>query len=333
MSDPRPVDQERLWRVLRAAEPPDGAAERVREQVEGSLERRPRRRVAIAVSVAVAAAAAALLVAVRGGDVEIRPAPRVVSAASARQDGRTIVAGQSLGSGAVQVAGGGNLRIALDRAEVAVAGPAAVELGPRGLFVREGRVEIRGVTRVAGPACEAEVSGRAAVEVQRSHVQVTVFAGSASVAKSQVACTVIDLTRPGSGQTQSAPPAPETGAGAGRTQSAQPAGAPATAGALSAPPADPASPPADTALAGQVDAYWAAERLRASDPAAALARFEALQARWPRSPLRPEIDLAIIDLHVQLGRTDAARARARQFLRRYPDSPRRDDVRRIEMRQ
>ncbi len=207
-----------------------------------------------------------------------------------------------------------------------------MELRPRGLFVSEGRVEVRGSTRVAGPGCEAEVSGRATVEVQESRVQVTVFAGSASVVESQVSCSVIDLSRPavdkGSGVEKSpgAEKRPGVDKGPGDSSGSSAAIAPAGAPAKNAAPARP-----DDALARQVDAYWAADRLRSNDPAGALARFEALQSAWPGSPLRPEIDLAIIDLLVRLDRIEAARARAREFLRRYPESPRRDDVRRIEM--
>ncbi len=350
MSEPRPADQERLWRVLRAADPPHAAAERVRERVEAALHRRPRRRAAIAVSVA-AAAVAALLFSVRERDHREK-APRVVSVESARQNGRDVVAGQPLAKGAVQVAPAGHLRIALEGAELDVAGPAAVELRPRALYVSEGRVEVRGSTRVSGPGCEAEVSGRAAVEVQSSRVQVTVFAGSASVTESQDSCSVIDLSRSGvdkgtgvdKGSRVNKGSSVEKGSAVEKDSAVEESSALDKASGIDSPGRSAAGPSAarakassparlDDALARQVDAYWAADRLRASDPTGALARFEALQALWPGSPLRPEIDLAIIDLLVRLDRTDEARARAREFLRRYPDSPRRDDVRRIEMRQ
>jgi hypothetical protein len=306
MSDAR-HDQERLWRIMRDAEPPAGARERVRAGLEGRLGRRgPRRGLAIAACAAAAVAVIAVLWAGRGDPDD---SIRVVSASSASQEGRALAAGEAA-SGPVTVAETGRLRLAIDGAEIDVAGPAAIDVRERRLFIREGRVEIRGSTAVAAPGCEAEISGRAAVEVSRADVVVSVFAGSAQVApEGAPTCTVIDLSRV-----------------SGRRR--EPSGSrPAAADIVKGEPAT--APPTDAALARQVEAYWAAERMRAADPAGALARFEALRREWPGSPLGHEIDLAIIDLLVRLGDAEAARARAREFVRRYPESPRRKDVVRI----
>jgi hypothetical protein len=307
MSDaPRP-DQERLWRIMRDADPPAGARERVRAGVERRLGRRgPRRALALATCAAGAVAVIAALWAGRGDPDD---SIRVVSASSASHEGRALAAGEAA-SGPVKVAETGRLRLAVDGAEIDIAGPAAIEVRAQQVFIREGRVEIRGSTAVSGPGCEAQISGRAEVNVSRADVVVSVFAGSAQVAPAgATTCTVIDLSR-----------APDRRREASGSRT----------GAADIVKGEPGpAPPTDAALARQVEAYWAAERMRADDPAGALARFEALRRDWPGSPLGHEIDLAIIDLLVRLEDAEAARARAREFVRRYPESPRRKDVVRI----
>jgi hypothetical protein len=457
MSEPRPPEQERLWAILRAAEPPTGASARVREQIEATLDRdslrHPHRR-AIAVLASVGLAAAFLVVVIglnRGETDRVKNADatdpggasdpsdpsdaRVLSASAATLGGKPLATGQAIPSGPVesgpvQIARNGRLRVALAKAEIDVTGPANIELRQRGLAIHSGRVEIQGSTWVAGPGCEAEVTGRAEVAVSENQTQITVFAGSVSAAPKQVTCKLIDLTPPGE---KASPPAresrenpadeatqsrPETasptstdlaeettgdstaqtthqGAAAGTTSqgtaskiagdgtaskiagdgtaskiagdgTASKIAGDGTAGtndrATEQQTTDQGAAAGTTGqgtaqqtarertatgagtrrairlgrgdsatslLSRQVEAYRAADRLRDSDPTGALAAFETLQAAWPRSPLRHEIDLAIIDLLIRLGRVESARNRARQFLADHPDSPRRDHVSRI----
>ena len=86
-------------------------------------------------------------------------------------------------------------------------------------------------------------------------------------------------------------------------------------------PTSPASPAASE-LSRQVDAYWAAVRLRDRDPNRALRDLRAMIQTWPASSLRPEIELAIFDTLVALGRSEAAGRQARKILERYPNTPR-----------
>jgi hypothetical protein len=384
MSESRPPQQERLWEILRTAGPPVQASERVRERIEESIDREALRRPrhpALRLLAGAAVAAALVWIALgrrEPGDSE-RADVRVVSASNASQGRHTLAAGQRVASGPIQVGQTGRLRVALERAEVDVAGPAAVEVRGQGIVIHDGKVEVRGSTSIAGPGCRAEIAGRAEVEVSRANassarVIVTVYAGSVSAAPAQV-CELIDLTAPHrkdtrpDGSAASAPtrPAPNATMNAPGAQVAEPSQPVAPPGPQVEEPSEPdnrqrrqvnqptahqkvprrdnrpgaplePSHRADlpshragqpSALARQVEGYRAAARLQSGDPAAALARFEAMRANWPRSPLRHEIDLAIIDLLVRLKRLDDARAQARQFLERHPSSPRRAHVAQI----
>ncbi len=72
--------------------------------------------------------------------------------------------------------------------------------------------------------------------------------------------------------------------------------------------------------------YQQAAALLPADPAAALGRVQSLRARWPGSALRYEVDVRVVQALVALGRTGQASQEARDFLRRYPRSPRRAEM-------
>jgi outer membrane protein assembly factor BamD (BamD/ComL family) len=76
-----------------------------------------------------------------------------------------------------------------------------------------------------------------------------------------------------------------------------------------------------------VQAYREALALRGRDDARALELFREMNRRWPRSPLRHEIDLNVVDALVRIGRRDEAAAEARRFLARHPHSTKADQIR------
>ncbi len=87
--------------------------------------------------------------------------------------------------------------------------------------------------------------------------------------------------------------------------------------------------PAPSQLAEQVSAYWTAIDHRKADPGQALKQLRSILSTWPRTSLRPEIELAIYDTLVVLGRTREARKQARRILDRDPGTPRAGDLRRV----
>lgn len=72
--------------------------------------------------------------------------------------------------------------------------------------------------------------------------------------------------------------------------------------------------------------YREALAQRASSPDRALRAFRRLRQRFPDAPLRHEIDVHVVDLCRRLARRDELVAEAETFLRRYPESPRRNEV-------
>ena len=320
MSDERPADQEAIWQQLRAVEPPTGAQQRVLRALEARLPRR-RRAAWFAVPAAVIAAAVIAVVVLRTGGGEAT-GPLVVSADGARQGERPIAAGERVGGGPIRV--DGSLRVALDRAAVEVIGPATVELSRARVELREGRLDVDGEVEVAGPTCSARIRGRGRVELRRAELHVTVFAGSAELVPPETSCVVIEPPPPITASAAAAAPSPR------EAPVAPPAAPSPIAPAPPAPRSAPKpAPPPPSELAQQTEAYWAAQRVRERDPQAALELLRAFSQRWPRAPIRHEVDLAIVDLLVRLDRTDAAQRAAREFLRLHPDSPRAADVRRI----
>jgi outer membrane protein assembly factor BamD (BamD/ComL family) len=76
-----------------------------------------------------------------------------------------------------------------------------------------------------------------------------------------------------------------------------------------------------------VQAYREAFALRGHDDARAIALFREMNRRWPRSPLRHEIDLNVIDAHVSAGRSAEAAAEAGRFLAHHPHSSKASEIR------
>jgi hypothetical protein len=122
-----------------------------------------------------------------------------------------------------------------------------------------------------------------------------------------------------------APAAPEPAAPEPAPEPAalEPAPEPAAADEPPAEVAEPAAKPAPT-----VDSLAAERRLldraraliAGGDHTGALAQLRAHARRFPRGRLAEERDASWIHALVRAGRTDAARARAARFHRRYPDS-------------
>jgi hypothetical protein len=91
----------------------------------------------------------------------------------------------------------------------------------------------------------------------------------------------------------------------------------------------PPAPATTDELPAQMAAYREAHGLRERDPAAALSKLRELVKRWPRAAIRHEVDLAVIDALVRLGKSGEAKKAARSFVRDYPTSARANDIRAI----
>lgn len=79
----------------------------------------------------------------------------------------------------------------------------------------------------------------------------------------------------------------------------------------------------------QVTEYRQAVSLLKTDPISALEQLQVHRKRWPRSALGHEVDLRVVQTLVVLQRRSEAQAAAWAFLRRYPNSARAEEVRRI----
>src|SRR5262249_14933319 len=93
--------------------------------------------------------------------------------------------------------------------------------------------------------------------------------------------------------------------------------------------AAPEEPPEGPELSDQLTAYRHALAQRGKDDARALDEWRQIKQKWPTSHLNHEIDLNVIDTLIRLGRTAEAKAAAQDFLRIYPNSPRRAEIERI----
>jgi hypothetical protein len=114
--------------------------------------------------------------------------------------------------------------------------------------------------------------------------------------------------------------------------------APVAAVAASAPSVAPVTPPVMPArprrahiehtLGAESAMLTAARRsLSSGDPAGALVQLRAHARRWPRGTLEQEREILLIQSLVRQGESAAAGARARRFLRRFPDSTLADTAR------
>ena len=82
-------------------------------------------------------------------------------------------------------------------------------------------------------------------------------------------------------------------------------------------------------LADAVAAYHAAVALEAQDLSAARLAWQTWRARWSKSPLAHSADLHLLGVLDKLDRHGEASDLAREFVQRYPRSPRRAEVERL----
>jgi len=102
-----------------------------------------------------------------------------------------------------------------------------------------------------------------------------------------------------------------------------------SASGLPAEPKPPSPAASGDRLSESVAAYRAAALLEATDLGAAREAWLAWRVRWAESPLAQGADLHVLGVLDRLGQRREAAELARNFLRRYPESPRRADVQRI----
>lgn len=320
-----PQQQEALWQLVRQVGPPANAAD-ARERLLTAIEARraPRRRLWLA-PVMMAAVLTAVWLGGRGGAGEPeQPGTQVAGGAGEPEQPGTQDA-DGVGVPAPPVAPvtaraseptvstpapvepatleSGD-RIETARATLEAVAAAQVAVTGDLLEIRAGTVELRGAAEIHGPSCRASVEGHCRVSVAELHTTVTVFAGSVELVDSSASCEIVyelDEVEP------VAEPTARTAARAagGATSEAEPA-----------PVADE---PSD--LARQLDAYDDAIAQRSGDPEGALVRLRRHRAAWPDSAIAYEVDVAIVELLIETGRTEQGRVAARRFLRRYPDSP------------
>jgi len=322
-----------LLAQARALQPPAGARERVlagaTQAIAPGRHGRARKLVLWAGAPALAVLAAAALSWLAPG--EQAPSARVLGAVDAGTADGQLRAGDGLRDQTIAIGPRGQLRVALAQATVGVQGPARVELVRGALVVHEGTAEVDGLLPVRGASCRATVHGRCALARTGEQLQITVFAGSVQVDAPEVACSIVDLTSaPAHGGDGQAPRVSSPAPVSERVPPAKPAieqDPPARAGAT-APRATrprPAAPQSELAL--QVQAYREGLALRGRDDARAIEVFREMNRRWPRSPLRHEIDLNVVDALVRAGRSAEATMEARRFLARHPHSTKADEMR------
>jgi hypothetical protein len=254
---------------------------------------------------------------------------------------------------AVSVAAGDRYDVALDSGHVSVRGPAEVSMSRDQFLLVYGTVDAQGQLRVQGPSCDVVLDGSAEVSVKGSQLIVRVFAGSAQIVPPVASCERIDLL---SGPTQqpitastgrnvSPPPPPQPTevvevvippAPAPGREPPPPRRAPPATDVVDVvpppspePPAAPSEAPRPDPLAAAVAAYHAAVALEASDLAAARHAWTTWRARWSQSPLAQSADLHLLSVLERLDRRSEASDLAREFVQRYPRSPRRAEVERM----
>jgi len=317
----------------RALQPPAGARERVlagaTQVIASGRHGRARKLVPWAGAPALAAVAAAVLFWLAPG--EQAPSARVLGAVDAGTADGLLRAGDGLRDQTVAIGPRGQLRVALPRATIGVQGPARVELVRGALVVHEGTAEVDGLLPVRGASCRAIVHGRCALARTAEQLQITVFAGSVQVDAPEVACSIVDLTRaPGQGGDGHAPRVNPQAPASEPMPPAEPAieqNPPARGGAAAPRANRPRLAAPQSELALQVQAYREALALRDRDDARAIELFREMNRRWPRSPLRHEIDLNVVDALVRAGRSAEAASEARRFLARHPHSTKADEIR------
>jgi hypothetical protein len=94
-------------------------------------------------------------------------------------------------------------------------------------------------------------------------------------------------------------------------------------------PASAAPETEESVLAQQVEAYREAVALVGASPGLAVVRLRAFEDRWPKSPLREEVSLRLVQSLMGLGRQADAQVQARAFVKRYPRSAKRAEMQAI----
>lgn len=292
MSDPI---RERLDSLK--ADPP--SAEARARMFAGVADRvRARRRARVAITVAGAATVALLLVLVTRPtddtlDVTLpapTPAPTVPIAEAPAPDLHHLAAAESF---------------ALASATLIARADTTFELGEDVLVLDEGSVTIDGSTWIEGGSCEASIEGRCQVTRFQHSLRFIVESGAVELRSPVATCDIVFLEEPTTPEVEE-DTEPETEAHAPRPR-----------------PIDP------TELAQQTEAYRQALALLGHDDAAALSALRAMQTRWPRGPLAPEVDFQIVRVLVRTGSDEDVRAAARTFLRRHPRSTRAAEMQRL----
>ena len=324
--------------ALRDVDVPVGARTRIRARIEAELDRpvRPRRRAA-ALAFATAAVVTMIIVA--------------------------IALPQSTSRREVDVPAGTRVEVVLANGRSSVVGPAQVTLDDQGLSLSSGKVDAEGKLRVRGPSCDVMIDGSAEVSVKGPQLTVRVFAGSVEIVPPVVSCERIDLTP----AVKTANHAPRVTDDVTKAPTAEPAlvapavaidepvraekpitpaptrpdrtpSLPALPDRPSAPPPPPpptieaveSAPPQPTDELTQALAdYRAATALESNDPAGAVLAWQTWRTKHATSALAHGADLRLLALLRGLHRDREVAELAREFLQRYPKSPRRADVERL----
>jgi hypothetical protein len=335
---------------------PPGMRERVRGRVEARLDHlavhphgRARRAAPWLAAAAVGAAAVVAVVAAGSGP----PPSRAPSGAGSGPppSGGAVVAGAGPSSSGgpdvaaprpISAAADERIELPLPHGHVSVRGPAEARVAGSRVELTHGTLDVLGQATISGPTCDAQIDGTAEVSVKRSTLIVRRIAGSVEVRPRSVTCDVIELSPPPPPIVPSSiapsPAAAVVAPSASAPSSARPARTPSplrlpaatvVEPPVSPPRAPPALAPPPDPLADAVAAYHAAAAREPRDPTAAVAAWDAWLVRFPDNALAHSVEVRTLALLVRLDRRAEAAARARAFLARYPDSPRRADVERI----
>lgn len=287
------AELERLLELVRGVEPSPSEVARAVERLERPTRRRPRAALlAVTVMVGVLVITLTRIGPSDSEQLGSRPAPAPESPAEP-----------------IRLHQGAPITVRTEHGPTEVSGVGSIVVKSSGVQLQVGRATFSGRVDVSISACEVAIDGTSEVaRVATRQVQVVVIAGTAeSRAPDDFVCTVEDL-----------PPPPRAGPTPRRPDAE-----------LALPPPRVAERP-EGGLRVQLRAYRRARahatQGRTED---ALRAFTDFRRRWPRSSLRPEVDLQIIDLLERAGRRERARAEARRFLARHPESPRADELRRI----
>jgi hypothetical protein len=193
--------------------------------------------------------------------------------------------------------------LALATVTVIARDASTVEVRDDGLVLEQGTLSVDGSMQIEGGSCQASIDGRCEVTRFEHSLRFIVEAGAVRLRSPVATCTIVDLEDPTTPEVEE------------ETEEAAPTPRPR--------PVDP------TELAQQSEAYRQALALLGHDDAAALAALRAMQSRWPRGSLAPEVDFQIVRVLVRTGSDADVRAAARTFLRRHPRSARAPEMQRL----